>query len=525
MINQYTLIEPEKIEPKITLVADAIREKFSISTPLAFPNDMVSAIESFEEHDIEDKLITKTLSGSYVNSRCSYIRNLAFHDCTNLTSVNFPKCTNIGPEAFYYCRNLTTISFPECTSIGDNAFQNCFSLLSVDFPVCKNIGGRAFSDCSRLMYVNLPQCTIVSDQTFRNCSNIQIVNLPKCKRIGISAFSNCYNLTSINASKCEFIHAQAFNYCYSLSTISFLKCISIYSNAFTGCSNLESIYFNAPYVCAIPGSYIFAGNTKITSTNGSIFVNASMVDAYKSAQYWSYFSNRIFGKNYLTVSSVNPKNIMTNITKNITVTFTTKDETTIPTVNVTSNNESIVSVSDIVTTTTNTSFNIHSYDVEGTANITITIEDGEDVVTSAFDVNVFASLKNPLYNVDLVDGATYTFELNDDDFYENNNKYVKSSNAICKLNIIAPQDTTMYLDCINYTNSYYDYGVLSKLDTELLDNYNFSIYYDFYRNSSHLIQTVSYEIPSGEHFIYIKFIKSVNAWKNNDSLQFKIRFE
>ena len=83
----------------------------------------------------------------------------------------------------------------------------------------------------------------------------------------------------------------------------------------------------------------------------------------------------------------------------------------------------------------------------------------------------------------------------------------------------------MYLDCINYTNYYYDYGVLSKLDTELLDNYNFSIYYDFYRNSSHLIQTVSYEIPSGEHFIYIKFRKSVNDWKNNDSLQFKIRFE
>lgn len=35
-------------------------------------------------------------------------------------------------------------------------------------------------------------------------------------------------------------------------------------------------------------------NTPIKSGTGSIYVPASLVDAYKSAENWSYFSDRIF---------------------------------------------------------------------------------------------------------------------------------------------------------------------------------------------------------------------------------------
>jgi hypothetical protein len=41
------------------------------------------------------------------------------------------------------------------------------------------------------------------------------------------------------------------------------------------------------------GSVAFS-NTAIWSDKGSIFVPASLVDAYKSATNWTYFKNRIF---------------------------------------------------------------------------------------------------------------------------------------------------------------------------------------------------------------------------------------
>jgi hypothetical protein len=46
-------------------------------------------------------------------------------------------------------------------------------------------------------------------------------------------------------------------------------------------------------VCALSNSNAFS-NTNIWSTKGSIFVRASLLDSYKTASHWSYFSNRIF---------------------------------------------------------------------------------------------------------------------------------------------------------------------------------------------------------------------------------------
>ena len=129
-----------------------------------------------------------------------------------------------------------------------------------------------------------------------------------------------------------------------------------------------------------------------------------------------------------------------------------------------------------------------------------------------------------------VSGASYGFVMNDNGYYESNNKGVNSSAALCKVTFNTFGIYHLYIDCINYAESNYDYGLLSNLDTTLSTSTtadsSSKVFYDFKGKQSASVVTVDYgEIAAGEHFIYIKFLKDSSQHNNNDSLQFKLRFE
>lgn len=158
--------------------------------------------------------------------------------------------------------------------------------------------------------------------------------------------------------------------------------------------------------------------------------------------------------------------------------------------------------------------------------ITMVVSSENTTQTHTFTVSVVETLTNT-YTVEAVQDCR-GFELNDNDYYESQNKGMNNSFAICKVNLDFDLDGTMYIDCINYAESGYDYGILSKLDTTLTLSHSAdstNVYRNFKSSNSANVQTVTYEVPSGEHFIYIKFIKDTSTNNNNDSLQFKIRIE
>lgn len=73
------------------------------------------------------------------------------------------------------------------------------------------------------------------------------------------------------------------------------------------------------------------------------------------------------------------------------------------------------------------------------------------------------------YTVDTVEGATgYTFELNEDGWYESTNKGIANSYAICRVNFHLPVSTDIIFDVVNFAESIYDYGMFGNLDSPLL---------------------------------------------------------
>jgi hypothetical protein len=131
------------------------------------------------------------------------------------------------------------------------------------------------------------------------------------------------------------------------------------------------------------------------------------------------------------------------------------------------------------------------------------------------------------WKVEAVSGAQYGFELNSNGFYESQNKGISDSYALCKVIIDNPNGRLVYVDCINYGEDEWDYGILSNINTTLTlsstaDSSNVKHAFCGSEFELESIQTVYYGAVSG--YIYIKYKKDGSGNYNNDTLQFKVRF-
>ena len=118
--------------------------------------------------------------------------------------------------------------------------------------------------------------TSIRGCAFYGCSSLTTATFPACKTIGISAFCGCSSLTTANFPVCASIDYYAFIKCFNLSIVKLgasSVCVLSNSNAFS--------------------STPFAGYSASFSGTPHIYVPASLVDAYKSATNWTYFSSYI----------------------------------------------------------------------------------------------------------------------------------------------------------------------------------------------------------------------------------------
>ena len=273
------------------------------------------------------------------------IENGTFYECCSLTSITIPESvTSIGSTAFYGCSSLTSINIPESvTSIDNSAFSGCSSLTSVIIPEAvykiesytfyecssltsvslpesvSSIGIGAFSGCSSLTSISLPESLIsIGGSAFQNCSSMTSIAIPESvTSIGGSAFSGCSSLTEvIIPPSVTILENRLFFECISLTSVSLpLGLTSIGDSAFQKCGRLTSIIIPAQVtsigqsafdrcdlaimtVNAItpPQAGISMLNmTKIArSSSGVIYVPAGSVAAYKEADTWSLYADKIY---------------------------------------------------------------------------------------------------------------------------------------------------------------------------------------------------------------------------------------
>ena len=265
------------------------------------------------------------------DSAVTSIGESAFAGINNLTSITIPgSVTEIGMNAFIACSSLTSFygkyaskdgrclvvdgvlnSFAPAglteytipnsvTEIGDYAFYNCTSLTSVTIPnSVTSIGFSAFQSCTALTSVTIPErITEIKSHTFAECSSLTNITIPdSVTEIGIEAFADCTSLTSVTIpNSVTMIGEGAFIACTSLRSVTIPSSVTlIEALAFGLCESLTSVHCKATTPPATPSTYVdgwlgFDGDTLLT-----IYVPEKSVEAYKVAEGWSEYADRIVG--------------------------------------------------------------------------------------------------------------------------------------------------------------------------------------------------------------------------------------
>lgn len=161
----------------------------------------------------------------------------------------------------------------------------------------------------------------------------------------------------------------------------------------------------------------------------------------------------------------------------------------------------------------------------------ITVTDNSTNVTSQF---VQHSGTNGDYSIET--RGSYGFSLNNNGYYESNNKGVDKSCSVCRINFNLPVSATITFQYINYAEAIYDFGVFGNVDVALTTNYypagsnGATISETSYKKACNTssdntssVQTLTYSnVSAGSHFIDVKYSKDDATGSNNDSLQFKI---
>lgn len=121
-------------------------------------------------------------------------------------------------------------------------------------------------------------------------------------------------------------------------------------------------------------------------------------------------------------------------------------------------------------------------------------------------------------------GVDYGFEKTSDGYWTSTNHGIANSFSYAYIDFEFTESTQVKLSCISYGESDYDFGIISTLDSRLNLDYKAdtaNVLRSFKGESSSAVKTVTLTVPSGSHYISIKYIK--DGSNNSGGDYFKIK--
>ena len=274
----------------------------SLSTMAAVEVDFSYDIINFADDRLKERVVGAydtnhdgELSLAEAESVTSLDRSVCQGD-NDFTSFDefryFTGVTSIPGGFFSGWSQLRSITLPKSiTSIGMVAFNECTSLTSIIIPEgVTYLPTAVFRECSRLSSVVLPNSLVsIGTAAFALCSSLETITIPEgVQRIESAAFGDS-GLRSVSLpTSLHIIEGQAFQNCTNLTSVIIPESVDIiYNRVFSGCSSMESIHL----LSEAPPS--ITDDTFDNSNDCPIYVPAESVEAYKSAEYWSDYADRI----------------------------------------------------------------------------------------------------------------------------------------------------------------------------------------------------------------------------------------
>lgn len=368
-----------------------------------------------------------------------YYGNHMFQGCANLLNASIPVgATSIGSSAFAGCTSLISVTIPESvTSTGGWCFENCTSLVSLVLPEGLEELGQTISSsyypiisgCSNLKDISLPSSITSVAAGALDGSGIEKVEIYtnmlessgltngsiyySVSRLGaaFASVSRIKNNNNYSVNGLKEIILKKSSITYSIPDNAFRSFItlesitlpdgltSVRSSAFEDATSLKSITFPSTlkdigyrglYDCYRLESIWFRSTTPPTlgrdalvyTNNCPIYVPLGCVQAYREADGWSEYADRIqvFPSQAIPLEGVSliPSMTLANgSTATLMPTFAPSDAT---------NTDVTWSSSNTSVATVNAQGNVTAVG-NGTATITVTTADGGFTATCEVTVN------------------------------------------------------------------------------------------------------------------------------------------
>lgn len=218
-------------------------------------------------------------------------------EASEIAQIDIPNTvTEIGENAFTYCQDLASIILsPSLQAISNDMLRDCISLTSITIPESVTaIGASAFSN-SGLTSITIPSTvTTLGSRAFAGCESLTSMDIQANVSTIPNNFAQGCPLTSLTLpSTLQTIGASAF---VSVNVIQITELTipasvtSIGDYAFTG-NNASQMTLTV-----LPTTPPTLGKNVFTLATGSVIkVPTASVAAYKAADGWSVWADKIVG--------------------------------------------------------------------------------------------------------------------------------------------------------------------------------------------------------------------------------------